>query len=106
MINLVSTCKTSLGKYSVSLDGLHVWTLDSGILGLRLYCVFRLIVTGSHSKHFDASVLQFKNEKCLGLAKKNASVAQAQSLACHSPSLSAGGNLCKGASTCSWAVQI
>jgi len=28
MINLVSTCKTSLGKYSVSLDGLHVCLVE------------------------------------------------------------------------------
>ena len=66
--------RARLGKYSVSLDGLHVWTLDSGILGLRLYCVLGLNVTDSHSIHFEASVL-----KCT-LKMKNVSASQRKTL--------------------------
>lgn len=38
-------------------------------------------VSRSHSKHFEVSVSQSKKSKCLGLAKKNASLAVSQSLA-------------------------
>ena len=40
-----------------------------------------LNVSRSHSKHFEVSVSQSKKSKCLGLAKKNASLAVSQSLA-------------------------
>ena len=40
-----------------------------------------LNVSLSHSKHFEVSVSQSKKSKCLGLAKKNASLAVSQSLA-------------------------
>ena len=40
-----------------------------------------LNVSRSHSKHFEVSVSQSKKSKCLGLAKKNASLGVSQSLA-------------------------
>ena len=40
-----------------------------------------LKVSRSQSKHFEVSVSQCKKSKCLGLAKKNASLAVSRSLA-------------------------
>ena len=57
---------------------------SSFFLALNQFCGLSfksLHVSHLHSKHFEVSVSQSKKSKCLGLAKRNASLAVSQSLA-------------------------
>ena len=106
IINLVSTCRTS------SLRKIQCVTWWLACVNARQWNSWTKALLrfpserhGLAFKTLWSLVLQFKNERCLGLAENNASVALSQSFACHSPSLSADDNLCKSAITCSWTAK-